>query len=388
METLMEKGLRILVLEDRPTDAEIQLRELRENGIVHSAKRVETEQKFLLELESWSPDLILADYSLPAFDGLSALLLTRERSPEIPFIFVTGTMGEEVAIETLKNGATDYVLKQRLSRLVPAVRRALREAEDLRKRREAEEALRKETLERLRALEELHEKNQLLIQQSRQAAMGEMINNIAHQWRQPLNTLGLTIQQLLLFYDLGDFTRESLEKCVGSSMELIRHMSQTINDFRNYLRPDKEKVEFKVRGAIENTLSLLEGSLRNPPISVEIVAKDDPVTRGYPNEFSQVLLNILINARDALSEREIDDPMVMITIRSEGVSAVVTVADNAGGIPDEIMGKIFEPYFTTKGPQEGTGVGLFMSKAIIEKNMGGKLGVRNIANGAEFRIEV
>ena len=139
---------------------------------------------------------------------------------------------------------------------------------------------------------------------------------------------------------------------------------------------------------MQNTLSLIEDSFKNQHIGIEVVAKDDPVIHGYRNEFAQVLLNILNNARDALTERDIDDPRVTITICSEGDRAVVTIADNAGGIPEEIMGKIFDPYFTTKGPQAGTGVGLFMSKTIIEKNMGGRLTARNIANGAEFRIEV
>jgi len=147
-------------------------------------------------------------------------------------------------------------------------------------------------------------------------------------------------------------------------------------------------VEFKVREAFENALSLLKGSLQNPRIIVDIAAKDDPVILGYKNEFAQVLLNIMINARDALIERKIYDPRVTVTIWSEDGYAVLTIADNAGGVSNEIIGKIFDPYFTTKGPQHGTGVGLFMSKAIIEKNMGGKLSVRNSSNGAEFRIEV
>jgi PAS domain S-box-containing protein len=254
--------------------------------------------------------------------------------------------------------------------------------------REAELALREETTERLRAMEALREKEQMLLQQSRQAAMGEMIGNIAHQWRQPLNALGLTIQQLLLFYDHGEFTREFLDKSVLQSMEIIKHMSLTIDDFRNYFRPDKEKVEFKVCDAMSNTLSLIEDSFKSQHISHEIVAMDDPVVYGYRNEFAQALLNILNNARDALKEREIIEPKVTITVCNEGGCAVITVADNAGGIPEEIMGKIFDPYFTTKGPQEGTGVGLFMSKTIIEKNMGGKLAARNTGVGAEFRIEV
>lgn len=240
----------------------------------------------------------------------------------------------------------------------------------------------------LKTVHELRQKDQILIMQGRQAAMGEMIGNIAHQWRQPLNTLALTVQELSLFYDLGQFDRDFLNHNVNSSMLLIQHMSQTIEDFRNYFRPDKEKTEFRVHEAVTNSLSLLEGSLQNPLIAIEISAKHDPVINGYRNEFAQVLLNILINARDAFIERKIIDPRIKITILCDENSTVVTVADNAGGIPEEIISKIFDPYFTTKDPQQGTGVGLFMSKSIIEKNMGGILDVRNTSEGAEFRIKV
>jgi len=235
---------------------------------------------------------------------------------------------------------------------------------------------------------ELRERDQMLLLQSRQAAMGEMIGNIAHQWRQPLNTLGLSIQQLELYYELGEFTEEILTNSVGSSMDLIEYMSKTIDDFRNYFKPDKEKVEFKVREAVENTLTLIADSFRNKHIVVEVAANGDPVIYGYRNEFAQVLLNILNNAADVLSERESSEPKVTITFGAEGDHSFVTIADNGGGIPEEIMNKVFDPYFTTKGPQQGTGVGLYMSKTIIEKNMGGKLSVQNMAEGAEFRIEV
>jgi len=245
-----------------------------------------------------------------------------------------------------------------------------------------------ETAERLRASEDLVEKERLLIHQSRQAAMGEMIGNIAHQWRQPLNALGLTIQKLELFHSMGQFTGDLLTESVGNSMQLIRHMSRTIEDFSNYFRPDKEKADFKVSETVAHTLSLLEASFKNGAVELELIQQGDPTINGFPNEFAQVLLNILINAKDALREKEIPHPKVTITLSSEEGRAVLTVADNAGGIPDEIMGKIFDPYFTTKGPQHGTGVGLFMSKTIIEKNMGGSLTVKNLADGAQFRIAV
>ena len=256
------------------------------------------------------------------------------------------------------------------------------------RREDAEQALRDEITERLRIVEALREKEKMLIQQSRQAALGEMIGNIAHQWRQPLNVLGIQIQSLLLMYDLGELTRESLDDSVGSSMDLIRHMSGTIDDFRNYFKPDKEEVEFKVSEAVAKTLSLVNDGFKNDHIAIEVITKSDPAVNGHPNEFAQVILNILNNARDALMEKKNTDKKITVTIFSEGGRAVITISDNAGGISGEIMEKIFDPYFSTKGPKEGTGIGLFMSKVIIEKGMMGSITAHNIADGAEFRIEV
>ena len=285
-------------------------------------------------------------------------------------IDITARKRAELALKTLNDELEDRVAK-RTEELTVAIER-----------------LRVETAERLRALEALGEKEDMLVQQSRRATMGEMIDNIAHQWRQPLNALGLTIQGLLMDYDAGEFSRELLDSSATRSMNLIKHMSQTIDDFRDFFRPDKEKTGFSVREAVSFALSLVEVNLRHQRIGVEIVANGDPAIHGYRNEFAQVLLNILNNARDVVLERGIVNPKVTITIGDENGRAVVSVADNAGGISEEIIGKIFDPYFTTKSSYAGTGIGLFMSKTIIEKNLGGTLTVRNTGEGAEFRIEV
>jgi len=238
------------------------------------------------------------------------------------------------------------------------------------------------------AVEELNQKNRLLIVQSRQAIMGEMISNIAHQWRQPLNTLGLLAQELQVMYRLGKMNSDYIHTNVKKTMETVRYMSKTIDDFRFFFRPAKEKEPFRVLEVVEKTISLLQGSFEALRIQTMIEPLDDLQVFGYPNEFSQVLLNILINAKDAIVAREIAEPLVTITLQREAEMAVLTVTDNAGGIPDTIMDKIFEPYFTTKGPEQGTGVGLFMCKTIIEKNMNGTLSANNVVHGALFRIEL
>jgi len=258
---------------------------------------------------------------------------------------------------------------------------------DITERKLAEQQLLAETAERLRTEQDIREKERLILLQSRQAAMGEMIGNIAHQWRQPLNTLGLIIQRLQLFYNSGKFDAEFLQESTREAMKLVYHMSRTIDDFRNFFKPDKEKTSFSVHAIILQTISLINESFKVHHIELDADMEDVWVS-GFPNEYSQVVLNILLNARDAFTERNMDDARVVIRgFGRDGVSAV-TISDNAGGIPAPVIDKIFEPYFTTKGPDKGTGIGLFMAKTIIEKNMHGRLSVRNVGDGAEFTIEV
>jgi PAS domain S-box-containing protein len=237
-------------------------------------------------------------------------------------------------------------------------------------------------------VDDLRQKDQMLILQDRQAVMGEMINNIAHQWRQPLNALGLLNQQFPLFYDSAEFSKEFFEENTGKSMDLIEQMSQTIEDFRTFFRADKEMITFGVKQVIEQTLSLIEPSFKYQQINIAFQIEGDQMVSGYPNEYAQVLMNILMNARDALIGDNVDDARILLRAFAEGGTSVVSITDNAGGIADEIIDRVFDPYFTTKGQDKGTGIGLFMSKTIIEKNMGGRLTVRNTGEGAEFRINV
>jgi len=248
--------------------------------------------------------------------------------------------------------------------------------------------LERETSARQRAMEELRKKEQLLIQQSRMAAMGEMLGNIAHQWRQPLNALGVKIQELGISYRYGELDKELLDCNISKSMELLQHLSQTITVFQNFLAPDKMKRNFPLEQIIADTVQIMGDNIRKNGIALEVSTTGNPQINGYPNEFSQVLMNIILNAKDAILEHGTTSGRIVVHAWSEQGKSVVTITDNGGGVSEAIIGKIFDPFFTTKELGKGTGVGLFLSKIIIENNLGGLLTVRNIENGAEFRIEV
>ena len=266
-------------------------------------------------------------------------------------------------------------------------------------RTQAEEKLRQKKLqlENLNRTLELHvqeevEKNRnkdiLLIHQNRQAALGETLDHIAHQWKQPLNALSLITGNLQEETLSGSLTDENLSEATATILALVDHMAQTINVFRDFYRPEKEMNVFSIKEAIDKALSFIKPALRLESIEVDFYADPLLAAYGYPREYAQVLLNILSNAREAFKDKGVEKPKVSIQAIAENGNAVVTVTDNAGGIPDANIGRIFDLYFTTREPSGGTGIGLYMSKNIIEKNMGGKLSVRNTGCGAEFRIKL
>lgn len=245
-----------------------------------------------------------------------------------------------------------------------------------------------ETLEK--RVEEEIEKNreheQLLVQKSRFIALGEMISNIAHQWRQPLSELSAIFMFVKFKYNMKQLDEEIMEKKSKEAEAVLEYMSHTIDDFRNFFMPKKEKEKFTLRTAMDSIMTIISSSLSNNHINITICIDDKITLNTYINEFEQVILNIIKNAKDVLIEKQVENPWIKIYTEEKDDNIILFIEDNGGGIQVEPRIKIFDPYFTTKKDSDGTGIGLYMSKIIVDKNMNGKLRVRNSEFGARFEI--
>ncbi len=239
-------------------------------------------------------------------------------------------------------------------------------------------------------VEKNREKDRVMFQQARFAAMGEMIANIAHQWRQPLSELSILLYNLKKAHQNSD--DKSFDEYYESSQVVINNMSKTIDDFRGFLEESKEAKEFYVQDIIQEAISIIKETLKSNHIKIIFNNNYSIINNGHPNELLQVVLNILNNAKDVLSLKKEKDKKIVVKLSTKEDEVgrdfvVIEICDNGGGIKKEIINKIFDPYFTTKHSSQGTGIGLYMSKKIIEQN-GGSIEVFNNDEGACFVIKL
>ena len=228
--------------------------------------------------------------------------------------------------------------------------------------------------------QEKEEQKELLVHKSKLASMGEMIGNIAHQWRQPLTHLSYTFMNIQEAQKHNELTPKYLSKKIDEATKQLDFMSHTIDDFKDFYTPNKEKEDFSLVTATQETLEIMRNTLKHNDIKVELVIKKDSTLHNYKNEYKQVLLNLLSNAKDALVEKVTKSPHISIVIDKN----TIHITDNAGGIKEELLKRIYEPYFTTK--VGNSGIGLYMSKMIVERNMKGELNVKNRPKGACFTL--
>ncbi len=232
------------------------------------------------------------------------------------------------------------------------------------------------------AIEETQKNEQLLQQQSRLAQMGEMISMIAHQWRQPLAAISSTSGGIRLKATLNKLDKDTTIELSNKISEYAQHLSSTIDDFRDFFKTNKEKENITYNEIIDSVLNIVEDSIKNQNIKIIQNLNSQEIFNTYQNELRQVVLNLIKNAEDILIQKKIENPTIIIETKEN----ILSISDNGGGIGEDIIGKIFDPYFSTKKEKDGTGLGLYMSKTIIEEHCDGELTVSNDDNGAVFTI--
>jgi len=263
-----------------------------------------------------------------------------------------------------------------------------------------EEKVKKQTIELLNLnrnlkkrikieVEKSSKRERIMFFQARFASMGEMIGNIAHQWRQPLNNLNITLYKMKKEFNKDE---KEFNKIYKEAKNLTKKMSDTIDDFRNFFKPDKEIETFYMNEVINQAYLLLEKTLYNENIKISFTLSENFRLKGYPNEFSHVIINIINNSRDALQGEKgrklINIETKILNDKKLKECVCISITDNGGGIGDKNIDKVFEPYFTTKHQSSGTGIGLYMCKQIIESSMHGSISVKNKKNGACFIIKI
>jgi two-component system cell cycle sensor histidine kinase/response regulator CckA len=369
----MNIRLRILHLEDDERDAELARETLQAEGIACDVVRVETSMDFVAALQRGDFDIILADYKLPAFDGFSALAMVKEQCPDVPFIFVTGSMGEETAIDSLKRGATDYVLKDRLSRLVPAVQRALREAEEVaeRKRLEAQ-----------------------FLQAQKMEAVGRLAGGVAHDFNNLLTAI-------LGYADLAMSTL-SPDAPVYKDIQEIQNAAQRASGLTRQLLAFSRRQIIAPRVIDLNELVLTLDNMLRRLIGEDIelrmlLAQDLGAVKVDPGQVEQVILNLVVNARDAMprggkltietgSVTLDDDYMRVHPEATSGDYVMVAMSDTGVGMTEEVKSHLFEPFFTTKEMGKGTGLGLATVYGIVKQSGGFIYVYSEPGKGTTFKI--
>jgi two-component system, cell cycle sensor histidine kinase and response regulator CckA len=370
----------LLFLEDDPVDADLVAATLSEAGLSCTVRRVDTRDDFLKALESSDFDLILADYSIPGFDGMTALSLARQHAPEIPFLFVSATIGEELAIDAMHLGATDYVLKQRLGRLVPSVQRALRERDERRERKRAEDAL--------------AQSERQFRQAQKMEAVGRLAGGIAHDFNNLLTVI--MGYSHVLATELGH--EHPLYGKIEETQKAGERAAMLVRQLLAFSR--KQPLEPKLL-SLNNVVANLEGMLqRLIGADIRLVISLDPgngQVRADQAQLEQVLMNLVVNARDAMlnggtltietAQVELaKSPLYHVDPLPPGPYVKLSVADTGSGMDRETQAHIFEPFFTTKEEGKGSGLGLSTVFGIVTQS-GGAIDVTSrVGYGTRFDI--
>jgi len=332
-------------------------------------------------------DMIITDINMPNMNGLEMSKKIKEEKPNLPIFIFSAHNEADFLIEAIEIGIEGFIFKpieinQFLNTLYKTIKMIKITKENLDYKYSLEEKVKIQ-------IEELRTKDTLLAQNVKMAAMGEMIDSIAHQWTQPISVIKIALDSLELNVILDNITNEKVLKAISVSTLQIEHLTNTMHEFRSFFSPNDKLVESSIVSLIDSTLLLMKDELQKHMIIVEVLGDKYTSIFINKNEFKHVIINLINNAKDAFSENNIsqEDRKIIVNIKNNENNIILSVEDTAGGIPIDVISNIFKLYFTTKEEGKGTGVGLYMTKKIIEK-MGASIEVTNATKGAMFTINM
>jgi signal transduction histidine kinase len=408
--------LRILHLEDSRLDADLTRERLEEAGYRCEVVLAGDRAAFEVAIEQGQFDLILSDFALPDFDGLKALSAARAKLPLVPFILLSGSLGEEQAVECLKSGATDYVLKQRLERLAPSVRRALNEAEVLSERKQADEQ---------RHLMEVQ-----LRQAQKLESIGQLAAGIAHEINTPTQYIGdntrfvqdafvdlikllgeyekllQAVKQKAVTPDLlaevesaaatadVNYLSEEIPMAIQQTLQGVERVTKIVRAMKDFSHPGgDEKTQVDINKAIESTITVARNEWK---YVAELTTDFDPalpLVSCLPGEFNQVILNLVVNAAHAIADTPLVQQggkgIITVSTRRDAEWVELRVGDTGTGIPEQARAKLFDPFFTTKAVGKGTGQGLFIAHNLVVEKHGGTIRFETeLGQGTTFIIRL
>ncbi|MEA3554777.1 MAG: hybrid sensor histidine kinase/response regulator [Campylobacterota bacterium] len=329
-------------------------------------------------------DLILTDINMPKLNGIDMIKKIRSQNIQIPILVLSAHSDVNYFIDTIKLGIDGYILKPiEIKQLFYSIEKVTHK---ISLQKENEEYKHNLEIKVEQEIKKREYQEKILMHQSKLAAMGEMMDAVAHQWKQPLNIINMRIDMLQYDFEDDMIDDKYIDEFIGKFKFQMRHIVNTLDEFRNFFRPNKLSKEFKISNSIDSTLLLVNDEFLKNKIRFIKNIQDEGVIYGSENDFKHLILNIINNSKDAFNENEIQDRTININLFKKDETITLEIYDNAGGIPNKVIDNIFNANVTTKEEGKGTGIGLYMSKQIASKHSG-KLYVENIDNGAKFIFE-
>lgn len=373
----MNRCKTILAVDDTPSNLDILVDILDRYEVFASTDGYDA----LKILKDKNIDLILLDIVMPSLNGFDLCKMLKEepKTKDIPVIFITSKSDEETIEQAYDLGGIDYVTKPfKVKELISRVNTHLSLSNQ---NKELADKVEEETSKRL-------EQQNILVRNSRLAAMGEMMSAITHQWKQPLNAISVNVTSMEFYFKLDEVDKDEMLNHIKQINSSISFMNETVDDFKNYFNKNKTRSVFNIRKEVNRIYNMIKPQLLKENIEFIMDIDDDIKGYGVASEFKHIILNLLSNAKDSIIQnntryREIS----IIAEKTNNSMILLKVQDTGGGIPEDIINDIFDDYFTTKG-KGGTGIGLSMTKLIVEEEMNGTISVCNNKDGALFSLNI